>query len=1072
MSTTPAPNLGVPQSQQDFSTFEKYRSKLRELYLEQNKSREQVKEEMERCYGFPETNLKVYEYGLRHLGFIKKLPIEGWIEVDICAKKRKEREGKETVVYLSGVQHSWDKIKRRISRHKKEEHVRKRICRRPTPDWPLGIDLKTPPLSPSIMANASQHNGTQIRTSPLALPPINIISRAGLQLQQLQERMWDRMRSNPSSTVHWLPEVPSSQLVGIFRQVADIEPSVFRDGDPYKIDALNFSWDSTHTHCISPTFHLRQEPYNTSTQVTSITRNQLHFMEKLSKLCIIFTNNQWREVLNGRETLDWIAMDANKQVLKVFFALDLPTVAAMWCQLIHLIKDSKSGDAFKTLVEVGFETHNGEWIEQHADLLIETTIALGSKRVGNIAYRLLSAKSSQYIFEYYQDPWLWAVIDRLDIKLLSTFVDFGFKFGPLAERQAQIHRDSFRRARPSQRQQLFVLVRNAGFDFDHSPCLCWDFSRTSIEGDDLYDWRFRNYYSNPSCSFLDYLWLSGNCEFYQAAIAYSNKTSMKITVSGLIIAAGCGLAQLQLYVDSGTADGCVSREVLLETALSLAAGLGNTAAVRSFGEAKVDPNVRMLLSLPKIRRSDWRPLMRAAGGKHLEVARLLVDMGAELRFGSDNFNPLSAAVWNSKTVPLSDTELFNQRETVKYFLRKHLPRAYVIDAMIMAVTRQRDSNYFAPDEEIIDMLLQAGIGFGEISVLGKDLLHHAIDQGCDLKTVEILLSRGAQIHSRPCGGKKTMLHSAVASLSKDSQQIVQLLLRNGASCNEEWGGPTILELVLPLLEDPDDLEETRRLQLFRFLLEKGARVDGPEILARLLYYHAPHELIDRTVQVGANINPSLSNTKIDYTPLQLAIRLGRLDIARYLISLGADINSPAKTDNGLTALQAACNPDGGREISMDFIQFLLDSGADINAPAAHEFGATALQAACFPDEEREIHMGLIQFLIDNGADINAPAAPIRGLTALQGAIVTGSVSAFSLLLDAGANVHGTSCRRSALDIAAEYGRLDMVDILLRKGAESYRQGKTPYDGAIENADRYGYFPIVRILRKKFAERNP
>ncbi|KAI0546422.1 ankyrin [Xylaria curta] len=1083
MSETPAPILEASQRQQDFSIFEQHRSKFRELYLEQNKSREQVKEEMEKRYEFPETNLKDYEYGLRRLGFIKKLPIKGWIEVDICAKKRKEREGKETVVYLSGVQHSWDKIKRRISRHKKEEHVRKRICRGPTPDWPLGVVLKTPPLSPRIMINASQHNDTQITTSPLASHPIGIIPHAISQLQQLPEELWDRMRSNPNSSVHWLPEVPSIQLVRMFTQVANMGPSLFRDGEPYEIDAFNFSGDSTHAHCISPTFRLRQEPYKNSTQVTSITQNQLHFMEALSKLSTILANGNDLEIPDAREMLEWIGMGANKQVLKMFFALDLPTVAAVWSRLIQLTRAFESGDAFRTLVEVGFETHNRDWVRQYSDLLIDTMVALGSKKVGEIAQRILSIGSPYGISFFDMDHWLRDVIKRIDIELLSKFVDVGFRFkydgrhktttfmcGICSSSHPHTIRDSFYRTPLSQRQQLIELVGKAGFDFNHLPGRHLAIDNVYVGVDELSDGIFREHNFGTPCSLLDNFWLSGDYEFYEAAVTHSEKTRIQTTISGLIIAASSGLAQLQRYLNSRPIDKYVSREVLLETALSLAAGLGNTAAVRSFSEAKVDPNARALLSLSGIRRfeSDWHPLMRAAGRKHLVVVRLLIDMGAELRFDNVSFNPLSAAVWNSKPLPLSEGERLEQRETVKYFLAKDFPRAFVVDAIIMAVTRRHDSNCFVPDEEIIDMLLEAGVGLSGISVRGKDLLCHAIDQGCTLNTVEFLLSRGAQIHSGPCNGERTMLHNAAASSSIDGQQIVQLLLRNGASCTEEWGGPTVLELVLPLLEDyPNNLEATRRLQLFCFLLEKGAKVNGPEILARLLYYNAPDELISQAVQAGARVNPPLLTNGIKYTPLQLAIWVGRLDVARWLISLGADINSPK---NGLTALQAACSADRGRKISMDFIQFLLDNGADINAPASQGFSATALQAALVRDRGGEIDMGLIQFLIDNGADVNATACR-GGVTALQDAIATGSMSAFCLLLDAGANVHGTNYRHSSLDIAAQCGRLDMVDILLRKGAESYLQNDTPYDGAIELANMYGYSAIANILKKKLAERN-
>ncbi|KAI1746732.1 ankyrin [Xylaria castorea] len=1126
MSTTLVPIAGAAEGKLNFLIFDQHQSKLRELYLEQNKSLVQVKKEMEAYHGFPETGSKIYEYGLRHLGFIKKLPVEGWIEVDVCAKKRKEREGKETDVYLSGIQHSWDSIKRRISRHKKGDQMRKRICRRPTPDLPERVELKTPPLSPGTMVNAPQRNATQIRTSPLGLPTISIISGAGLQSQQLSDGILGRMLSNPSSTAHWLPEVPSSQLVYMFRQIIEIGPSALRHREHYEIDAFNFPWSSTHTHRITPTPYLRQGLCNVSLHVNSITQDQLYSMEALSKLCTILANGDQLEIADTREMLAWIAMDANKQTLKVFFALDLPAVAASWTQLIRLARQSKSGDAFRTLVEIGFEIHNGEWIEQHITDLIKTMVMLGSKRVGNLARRLLSVKLPRPVLSSDINSWLWDVIKLLDVELLSTFLDAGFKFRDqkFTKYEARMYRDSFYSTAPSQRQQLIALVENAGFDFDQSPSLSWAIDNVYRGFNFNDDSFFRHNSSDTSWSFLDELWWSGDYEFYESVTFNKEKTKAQITVSGLIIAASSGIEQLRLYLDSKSIEEHAGRKLLLETALSLAAGLGKISAIRSFGEAKVDPNARVLLLHNKGFELDWHPLMRAAGGKHLGAVRLLVELGTEINLNIVGFNPLSAAVWNSEPRPLLGTGRLAQLETVRYFLGGNLPRAYVVDAMIKAVTlpyRSIDQDDYGPplpdsalDEEIIDMLLEAGIRFDEITVRGKDVLHHIINQGCNLNAVNFLLSRGAQIPSGSCPGEmETMLHSAVASLSKDSQLIVQLLLRNGASCAEEWDGSIIFESALPDQEDyPDDSEGTRRLQLFSFLLEKGAQVNGPEILAHLLHYNAPDDLIYRTIQAGADVNPSLSTAIIiKYLPLQLAALRGRLDVARRLVDRGADINAPAAIFRGRTALQAACNPDGGREIHMGLIQYLINNGADINAPAAlyygctalqaacnldggreihmgliqylinngasinapaaSYYGRTALQAACKPYRDREIHMGLIQFLIDNGADVNASAGYIGGVTALQCAIVKGSMTAVCLLLDAGANVHAGSDCQSILDIAAVHGRLDMVDILLRKGAESYMQRQSPYDRAIRLAIMYRHFPIAKMLEKKLAERN-
>ncbi|RYC54781.1 hypothetical protein CHU98_g11424 [Xylaria longipes] len=1067
MSTTPAPIAGVPQRKIDFLLFEQHQSKFRELYLGEKKSLAQVKREMETNYGFPETNAKIYEYGLRHLGFIKKLPIEGWIEVDVCAKKRKDREGKETDVYLSGVRHSWDRIKRRISRHKNGEQVRKRICRRSTPDWPEGIVLKTPPLSPNTMVNISQRDFTRIPSPTLEMSSINIKPSSGIELRQPLNVIWTQMLSNPNSTSLWLPDVPSSQLMNVFKQTFDSGSPAFRDTRSYEIDMLGFQWDCAHI--TTPINQLHRE--RVSPHLNPTIQTQLHFMESFSKFCMILANGDYLEISDPEGLLAWVGIHANKQALKSFFAPDLPAVAAMWIQLIQLSRDFRSGDAFRTLVEVGFETHNGEWIQQHAQVLIWATADLGSKRVRKIARRLLSSKLVRHELDNDPNYLLWNIAKQLDFELMSIFADVGVKFTlvnpnitPSAFRDAfyKVSR-SPRISRQQQQQQWVKLLKMGGFDFDWRIECLW-FAENVFGGfDELYDKSYRRNCYDWSSSCLDAFWLSGQYEIYEEMVGSSKHAKTQITVPGLIMAALRGTEQLQFYLASRQAMEHKGQEMLLETALSVAAGLGNVVAIKSFGEAKVDPNTHMLLSCPDSSTLDWHPLMRAAGGKHLDAVRVLVEMGAEMTLDVD-FNPLSAAVWTPK--PLSDTKRLEQLETVRYFIRNGLAHTCGVDAMIKAVTPPYERWYqnkatlhdFGPDEEmiymdeeIVGMLLVAGVRLNGIMVQGKNLLHYAIDRGCNLKTVEFLCSHGAQIHSCPClKDGKTMLHSAAASKSADSQHIIEVLLMNGVSCTHEYGGFTVLESVLPLYKaELDEPERARKLQLVSFLLDRGAQVNGPEerlppvklewtpILTRLLEHDAPDTLIHRTIQAGADINPAISETGIYCTPLQLAARRSRLDVTRWLLAQGADINAPAASSGGRTALQAACRP-----------------GLSCN-----------------------IDVGLIQLLIDNGADVNAPAAFECGATALQCAIKEGSMGVFCFLLDAGADVHATAKDRifrdqykSALDTAAEFGRLDMVDILLRNGAESYTHGRTPYDGAIELATEEKHFPIAKML-KGFAKWN-
>ncbi|RYC54133.1 hypothetical protein CHU98_g12076 [Xylaria longipes] len=274
------------------------------------------------------------------------------------------------------------------------------------------------------------------------------------------------------------------------------------------------------------------------------------------------------------------------------------------------------------------------------------------------------------------------------------------------------------------------------------------------------------------------------------------------------------------------------------------------------------------------------------------------------------------------------------------------------------------------DEEIIVLLSDAGIMLNKITEEDKDILHLAIDRSCNWKTIEYLLSCGMQTHSRPClQVGMTMLHSACASKSRDRLKIVGLLLLRESSW-KEWDGPTILESALTV----SWLEKVQEnVQLFSFLLERGYPLEGPKerlptakkkwssILTMLLANNTPDALIYQIIQQGADINsPGFIGHNM-YTPLQFAVKNGCFNIAQHLISQGADINAPS-VNNGYTALEAACNPELGAKISLGFIQFILDEGANANIRSPNH-------------------------------------------TPLHCAVKGGSMGAFCLLLDAGANFH-------------------------------------------------------------------
>ncbi|KAI8943922.1 ankyrin repeat-containing domain protein [Xylaria longipes] len=242
----------------------------------------------------------------------------------------------------------------------------------------------------------------------------------------------------------------------------------------------------------------------------------------------------------------------------------------------------------------------------------------------------------------------------------------------------------------------------------------------------------------------------------------------------------------------------------------------------------------------------------------------------------------------------------------------------------------------------------------------------------------------------------TMLHSACASKSRDRLKIVGLLLLRESSW-KEWDGPTILESALTV----SWLEKVQEnVQLFSFLLERGYPLEGPK---------------ERLPTAKKKWSSILTMLLANNTPDALIYQI---------IQQGADINSPGFIGHNMyTPLQFAV-----KNGCFNIAQHLISQGADINA-----------STACNPELGAKISLGFIH----------------PNHTPLHCAVKGGSMGAFCLLLDAGANFH-------AMIRTLSWGEQNVLDSAAFLGATSFKQGLTPYDGIIELANRKGHFASERL----------
>ncbi|GLT55205.1 hypothetical protein SLA2020_283480 [Shorea laevis] len=181
------------------------------------------------------------------------------------------------------------------------------------------------------------------------------------------------------------------------------------------------------------------------------------------------------------------------------------------------------------------------------------------------------------------------------------------------------------------------------------------------------------------------------------------------------------------------------------------------------------------------------------------------------------------------------------------------------------------------------------------------------------------------------------------------------------------------------------------------------------------------------------------------TPLIHAARQGHTGTAKYLLECGA--NPAIPSDLGATALHHSA---GLGEIEL--LRILLSKGVDVDSQS--DAGTPLIWAAGHGQEDA------VKVLLEHHASLNAETDD--NITALLSSVAAGSLACLELLIQAGAKVNISAGGATPLHIAAYNGSLEIINCLLKAGADP---NVTDEDGAkpIQVAAARGNRRAVEIL---------
>ncbi|KAL8372432.1 hypothetical protein RB595_001979 [Gaeumannomyces hyphopodioides] len=289
------------------------------------------------------------------------------------------------------------------------------------------------------------------------------------------------------------------------------------------------------------------------------------------------------------------------------------------------------------------------------------------------------------------------------------------------------------------------------------------------------------------------------------------------------------------------------------------------------------------------------PLAAAISMKRKEMAKLLVDNGADVGFSRPPWNPLANAM------ELDDDEM------VEVLLSGRI-------STFNLVAFQRSTT---ADSRYLGALLEAYKAKSPALLFefGSHLLFHAIKVN-NIRALRLFLAAGLDANKFQTGANLSPL--GYAAKSAHNLDAIRALIDAGADVNS-------------IAAAPNGVGQTS---------ERAKANAWPRETALLIAIKCgKKDVVALLLDRGADVNRA-ARLGVKRTPLQAACEGGSWEIVEMLLKNGADVNAAPTRQGGGTALQLAAI--GGY---IRIVERLLSLGASVHAAPAKLNGRTALQAA-------------------------------------------------------------------------------------------------------------------------------